>query len=305
MNSEQNIILLTFNGGYQLKKLTITAALMTTILLAAGCGAKSAANSEGGASTTPAATTAATPAAKPVKKIIIGTGTQFKNVNFIDDKGNLTGYDVELVKEIGKRLPDYEFEFKTSDFSSLFTSLETNKIDVVAHEIEKNPKREEKYLFNKEAYNPFPVKIVVNEKRNDINSIDDLKGKKVLASAASNEAYILEQYNKSHNNAINIVYAGKGDDAVEFLKSGRVDATLGVEWDVPLENQARDAQEKAVGEILASTDAYFLFRKDEQELADKFDEAIKAIKADGTLAKLSVQWFGKDYTGDIGKGIKK
>ena len=36
---------------------------------------------------------------------------------FLDDKGNLTGYDVELVRAIDEKLPEYEFEFKTMEFS--------------------------------------------------------------------------------------------------------------------------------------------------------------------------------------------
>jgi len=50
---------------------------------------------------------------KDVQKIIVGTGTQFPNICFLDDKGNLTGYDVELVRAIDEKLPEYEFEFKT------------------------------------------------------------------------------------------------------------------------------------------------------------------------------------------------
>lgn len=70
-------------------------------------------------------------------QIIVGTGTQFPNVAFIDENDKLTGYDVELVREIDKRLDDYEFEFQTLEFTNLLLSLETNKIDMVAHQMEK------------------------------------------------------------------------------------------------------------------------------------------------------------------------
>lgn len=55
---------------------------------------------------------------KDVQKIIVGTGTQFPNICFIDEKGNLTGYDVELVRAIDEKLPEYEFELKTMEFSN-------------------------------------------------------------------------------------------------------------------------------------------------------------------------------------------
>ncbi|UUZ93727.1 transporter substrate-binding domain-containing protein [Paenibacillus sp. P25] len=232
------------------------------------------------------------------KKVIVGTGTQFPNICFIDDKGNLTGYDVELVKEIDKRLPEYEFEFKTMDFSNLLLSLETNKIDFIAHQMEVNKERQEKFLFNDEAYNIFPNKVVVRKDRNDINSIDDLKGKKVIVGATSNASVLLQDYNKTHDNAINIVYSGSGgtNDVVAQLKSGRVDATISTQFAVDQRNQAADAQQKTVGPAISNSKVYFILRKDETELKTKIDEALREIKKDGTLSKLSKQWLGADYT---------
>lgn len=233
-----------------------------------------------------------------VQKIVVGTGTQFPNVCFIDKDGNLTGFDVELVKEIDKRLPEYKFDLKTYEFSSLLLSLETKKIDFVAHEIEKNPEREEKYLFNKEAYAHWKNKIVVAKGNNSIQSIDDLKGKKVLTSATSAEAQILENYNKAHNNAIKIVYQNGGaNDTVQQITSGRVDATVAADFTLSLIDPKGEL--KTVGPALTEADVLFAFRKNDakdQKLADAIDEAIVKIKADGTLAKLSKQWLGADFT---------
>lgn len=55
------------------------------------------------------------------------------NICFLDDKGNLIGYDVEFVKEIDKCFLNYKFEFKIMDFFNLFLSLELNKIDLVVY----------------------------------------------------------------------------------------------------------------------------------------------------------------------------
>ena len=111
-----------------MSKLTILGTTLTLALAAAGCGAK---NTETIASPKAAAEGAKAAAAEPVKvkKIIVGTGTKFPNVAFLDKDGKLTGYDIELVKELDKRIPEYEFEFKTMDFANLLLSLETNKID--------------------------------------------------------------------------------------------------------------------------------------------------------------------------------
>ncbi|MEW9701364.1 transporter substrate-binding domain-containing protein [Paenibacillus sp. SI8] len=285
-----------------MKKLTVLSTILLTTVFAAGCGnqAKTAGSSPAAAATAAAtaqaAATSAPAAAKAVKKIVVGTSGTFPNVTFFDDKNNLTGYDVELVKEIDKRLPEYEFELKTMDFKALLLSLETNKIDFIANQMEVNDERKAKFLFNDEAYNIFPNKIIVHKDNNTVKSIDDLKGKKLLVTATSNAAVLAEKYNKEHNSGINIVYTGSGEDAKATIKAGRADASISTQFAVDFLNKSADAQLKTVGEPLSNSKVYFLLRKDESELKTKIDEALKTIKADGTLAKLSTQWLGADYS---------
>lgn len=293
-----------------MKKQIWIASTLVLLLAATGCGSKS--NSNGGAASpsesakpTPAQSATASSSAEAsapaqVKKIVVGTGTQFPQVCFIDDKGNLTGFDVELVKEIDKRLPDYEFDLQTMDFSNLLLSLETKKIDFVAHEMEKNPEREAKYLFNKEPYAHWRNKIIVAKDNDSIHTLDDLVGKKVLTGATSAEAQILENYNKTHDKKINIVYeSGAANDTVNQVASGRVDATIGADFTLSLTDP--QGKLKTVGDDLSEADILFVFRKDDpesQKLADEIDGAIKEIKADGTLGQLSKHWLGQDYTSD-------
>ncbi|MEH7253901.1 transporter substrate-binding domain-containing protein, partial [Neobacillus niacini] len=210
---------------------------------------------------------------KKVQKIIVGTGTQFPNICFIDKDGKLTGYDVELVRKIDEKLPEYEFEFKTMEFSNLLLSLETNKIDFVAHQMEVNEERQKKFLFNEEPYNIFPLHVTVHKDNTDIQSINDLKGKKAIVGATSNSAVFLEKYNKDNNAGIEIVYSGNGPDStLNQLKTGRVDATITTPFSVKFNNDAVDAQQKVVGEPLLNSKVFFLLRKDETPLQKRIDE---------------------------------
>ncbi|MFD1174923.1 transporter substrate-binding domain-containing protein [Paenibacillus puldeungensis] len=267
------------------------AFLLTGVIAGCGSGAK---DGEGAQASTASA------AQGEVKKIIVGTGTGFPKVCFIDENGKLTGFDVELVRIIDERLPEYEFDIQTQEFSNLLLSLETKKIDFVAHEMEENPERSAKYLFNKEPYAHWRNKIIVAKDNNTIHSLDDLKGKKVLTSATSAQAQILESYNKEHDNAINIVYQnGAANDTVSQLTTGRVDATLGADFSLSLIDP--QGKLKITGEDLSEADILFVFRKDdpeEQKLADAIDGVLKELKSDGTLGKLSKEWLGSDFTAD-------
>ncbi|NEU64462.1 transporter substrate-binding domain-containing protein [Paenibacillus sp. ALJ109b] len=265
-----------------------TALLFITMLaVLAGCSSGNASNESDSTSAS---------GQDKVKKIIVGTGTQFPNVCFIDENGKLTGYDVELIREIDKRLPEYEFEFSTMEFKNLLLSLETKKIDLIAHQMEVNEERQAKFLFNDEAYNIFPNKIVVSEKNQDVKSIEDLKGKKLIVGATSNAAVLAEKWNAANGNVIEIVYSGAGEDTNTQIKTGRVDATISTQFAIDYQNKVVDAQLKTVGEALSNSKVYFILNKDEEELKTKIDEALKSIKEDGTLSKLSTEWLGADYT---------
>ncbi len=235
-----------------------------------------------------------------VTKIVVGTGTGFPRVCFIDENGKLTGFDVELLRKIDELLPQYEFDFQTMDFSNLLLSLETDKIDLVAHVMEKNPEREQKYAFNAEPYAHWRNRIVVAKDNDSIKTLDDLVGKKVLTGATSAEAQILENYNKDHDSKIDIVYqSGQANDTVNQIVTGRVDATIAADFVVPVIDPQK--QLKLVGDELSSDDVLYVFRKDdadEKALSDAIDGAVKELKEDGTLSKLSTEWLGSDVTGE-------
>ncbi|KUP25190.1 transporter substrate-binding domain-containing protein [Paenibacillus sp. DMB5] len=281
------------------KSISLVFASVLTLAIA-GCGNNS--NNAGGNSTGNKVAEAAAPAdtAAKVTKIIVGTGTGFPQVCFLDENGKLTGFDVELLKEIDNKLPAYEFDFQTMDFSNLLLSLETKKIDLVAHVMEKNPERELKYSFNKEAYAHWRNRIVVAKDNDSIQTLDDLKGKKVLVGATSAQAQILENYNKENADAINIVYqSGTANDTAAQITTGRVDATLAADFVIPIVDP--QSQLKATGPELSSADILYVFRKDDadsQKLSDAIDGAIKELKTDGTLGRLSTEWLGADVTAD-------
>ncbi|MNO91655.1 L-cystine-binding protein TcyJ precursor [compost metagenome] len=276
------------------KKLAVLSFVLVLGLIVSGCGSNVSSSTSSGISTSNVSDKS-----EQVKKVIVGTGNDFEQVAFLDENGKLTGYDVEVIKEIDKRLAQYEFEFQTMDFSNILLSLETKKIDLAAHLFEKNPEREQKFLFNKEPYAYWRNKIIVASDNNDpIKTLDDLKGKKVLIGPTSAQAQILENYNKEHKDGIEIVYQqNDANDEVQQVSSGRVYATLGADFLLPIKDP--QGKLKTVGDSLNEGNILYVFRKDDKEsqkLADDVDATIKELKADGTLAKLSIEWLGQDFS---------
>lgn len=237
-------------------------------------------------------------ASKP-KAIIIGTGNAFKPYCYLDENGRLAGYELEVLKEINKRLPQYKFEFQTYDFKNILLGLQAGKVDIAAHQYEKNPDREAKYLFAAESYTTFILRITVDQKRTDISSLKDLEGKKVQVSPGANAAYVLEQYNKANGNKINLIYQDSSADPALTIKNivdGRIDAFISIKRIVESYNKAYGDKLKTVGEPIARSSTYYIYRKKDSKLQSEIDKVLKALKTDGTLSKISIKVLGGDYT---------
>jgi len=267
-----------------IKKSWLTASIITSALLLSACGSNEASSES---------------TEKEVQEIIVGTGNQMLNIAYIDENDKLTGYDVELLRTIDERLEDVSFKFESMDFSNLLLNLETDKIDFVAHNMAKNKEREEKFLFNKQHYNAIPTHVVVNENNNEIKSIDDLSGKTVGVAPTSNAALFFEKYKEEHNLDTEITYIASSTDLINQLKTGRIDAVFSFPFTVKANNEQADAQQKIVGDELLFTDIYFLFSKDNEELAAKIDGVLQELIEDGTISELLIEWFGEDYSDQL------
>jgi L-cystine transport system substrate-binding protein len=237
--------------------------------------------------------------AKEVKVYQVATRGTFKPFTYMDDKDHLTGYDIEILREIEKRNPTIKFEFKTMSVDAGFLAMESGQIDLIANQIVSNPQRADKSIFTKEVNNYTSRKLAVKGDRNDIQSIDDLRGKKVAVTSSSEVTRQLQKYNETAEPKIDLVYTDKGTaETLNLVATGRVDATPA--YDVAIEEAKKTLglNVKAVGPTIASDATCYALRKDEksQQLANQIDATIKEMRADGTLKKLSEQFLGKDYT---------
>lgn len=235
----------------------------------------------------------------PVQKVTVGTEGVYSPFNFVDDSGNLTGYDIDVVKAIDALLDGYEFSFVAAQWDSLFLGLESGKYDLIADQISRTPLREEKYLFTDNGYFAASSNIIVHADNNDVESMDDLKGKIVGASVGTTFSQIMEKYNEEHGNAFTIqYYEGNVTNILQDIEAGRVYATVNDKL-IALENVKQlGLKIKTVGEPVQVSLAYFVFRQDEggEALKTRMDEALTKMIADGSLAEISVKWFGADLS---------
>ncbi|MCY7508993.1 transporter substrate-binding domain-containing protein [Bacillus safensis] len=232
------------------------------------------------------------------KEIIVGTGNAYQPFVYLDENGQLTGYEKAVLDEVDQLLPQYKFKYESFEFKNILPALDAGKVDLAAHQYEINDERQKKYLFGKVGYTDYTSYVVVDKASgHDLQSLDDLAGHKVHTSTGSNFAYLLEQYNKKHDRKIDIVYGDGGNEIlVKNLQNGTVDAALLTKYDVNKLNKQFNANLVTSGKPVNVSKTYYLYQKNNTKLQKDIDQALQKLIDNGKLAELSKKILGGDFT---------
>lgn len=228
-----------------------------------------------------------------VQTFTVGTRGTVAAYSYVDENNSLTGYDIEILREIDRRLPDVAFEFQTMDLSSCFVALEAGQIDLIANQLVHNEERDSKYLFNTLPYGYAVSRLIVRGEENGVTSLDDLKGKTMALTPTSESARAVRQFNETAAPQINVVnFDGGSAETFSQVATGQADATAG--YKPTVENSDYDL--KVVGDPIASVPVYFILRQDDQAaaLVQEIDTTLQAMIDDGTVSTLSQQFLGED-----------
>lgn len=263
------------------KKNFAAAVLASLVLLVAGCD-KAKVDAPAGA---------AAPAKLAFSKIVVGLDDNFPPMGFHDEKDNsIVGFDVDLAKEAGKRL-GVPVEFKPIDWGSKEAELNGKRVDVlwngmtITEERKKNIAFTAPYLENKQ--------IVVVKADSSIKTKADLAGKIVGTQEGSSSvdaiakdavAKSLKEVKKYPDNVF----------ALKDLSIGRIEAL------VVDEIVGRYYMTKQPGQFVVLADHFGTeeygvgMRKDDAALLEQLNQALAAMKKDGSAATISKKWFGEN-----------
>ncbi|MBN9613398.1 MAG: transporter substrate-binding domain-containing protein, partial [Actinobacteria bacterium] len=134
-----------------------------------------------------------------VKTLLVATGASPKPYTYLDENDKLTGYDIELLRLIDKKLPDIAFDFEVADFPALFAGLDSGRFNVVANNLSATDERRQKYDFSDPYIEAqFGITLPKGSPLGTPTSLDDLAGKKTYGEAGLNFTKVLEAYNEQH-----------------------------------------------------------------------------------------------------------
>ena len=220
----------------------------------------------------------------------IGTEGTYTPFSYRDQATNeLTGYDVEVITAVAEKL-DVRPEFVQAPFDALFASLVSDRFDLVANQVTRNPEREGLYALS-QGYTFSDGVIITRADDTSITSLADLRGRTTAQSSTSNWSDVAKEAGAE-------VQGVEGfTQAVTLVKQGRVDATVNDNL-AALEyfKTTNDTAVKVAGETGDPSEQVFAMRKDDTELRDAVDGALVELRAEGRLTAISQKYFGEDVS---------
>lgn len=283
------------------KKLTSVILAAFLALGATACSGGSSSSSSSSASSSSTSASADASSNGDVKKVLIGIRQDLYPTSYINEQGEPSGYDIDVIKKIDELLPEYEFEYEAVSQEALLTGLDTGKYKAAVAGFYSNDDRRAKYLFPEECIGGNIIGLAVRKSdESDIKTLEDVakNNKSVVPIAPTSGMYgIVIQYNAEHpDNQVNLVDAEwtNAADEYKWVAEGRYDVAVASKnvvddtlTKIGLENDIQFNSFTAIK-------TWSLFNPEETELAAAYDKALKELKDDGFISEKSEEYFGED-----------
>ncbi|WP_420963236.1 transporter substrate-binding domain-containing protein [Brucella sp. IR073] len=242
------------------------------------------------------------------KALVVATNAAWPPQSFLDDSNKLVGFDIDVANEIGKRL-GAEVSFQTPDWATLTGGRWQGRYDVGIGSVTPTKARANVIDFaGIYYYSPY---VFVVHKDSQAKSSADLKGKIIgVETATTSEDYARRQLAIDAPGLPPVEYKLEpgeirtfADSMLPFddLRLGdgvRLDAIIAPEQTA--QNAIKNGYPVKIieGEYAFREPLVVIAEKNDPEWTAKLGEIIKQMKTDGTLAKLTSKWYGKDYSAD-------
>ena len=275
------------------------AGILTSSFLLTGCGNSGADGSDAkGSSASSAATASSAGQSGDLLEQIQGKGEivvamegTWAPWTYHDENDNLVGYDVEVAEQIADKL-GVKATFVEGEWDGLLAGIDSGRYDIMVNGVDITEERAEKYSFSDPyAYNRTAV--IVKSDNDEIQSMEDLKGKNTANTISSTYAEVAEKYGATVTGVDDL------EQTFELLLSGRIDATLNAEVTYYDYMKAHpDAEIKIATLDPESTKVGIPMKKGDETktLLEAVNKALGELSEDGTLTELSEKYFGTDIS---------
>lgn len=228
---------------------------------------------------------------KDAGKFVLGLDATFKPMGYTDENNEIVGFDIDLAEAVCEKL-GVELVKEPINWDTKEQDLSVGKIDCIWNGLSVSPSREESFNLS-EPYMKNAMVFVVPES-SDINSVDDLAGKKVIVQNGSTAQDTLAASQLAANMEISSIATNV--EALQQMDINLVDAVFMDEVVAQYEIQNSGKAYRILDEGLSEEEYAIAFRKEDQALRDEVQKILSELKADGTVGEISTKWFGSDIT---------
>ena len=230
------------------------------------------------------------------KTFTVGFDKEFPPMGFVADDGSYVGFDLDLAQEVAERL-DMELVLQPIDWAAKNMELDSGNIDCVWNGFTING-RESEYTWTSPYMNNNQIVVVL--KSSKVSSLADLKGKTIAVQDDSSALSAIDNNAGFKNSIGELIKTTTNLNALMELESGAVDAVVMDEIVARYTIEKKAGNYKVLDEVVGAEKFGVGFKLGNTELCDKVESTLVNMAKDGTLAKISNEWFGKDIT-TIGK----
>ena len=235
-----------------------------------------------------------------MEKIRICADIKHPPYEFINDKGEIDGFNIDISKAIGKEI-GIEVEVDLLDWTEAIKAMDNGEYDGIEG-MSFSGNRQEKYIFGAEYITVFHSAFAL-ENRQDIKDLINLYKYRVAVQKNDVGFEIITRIS-SNKNPISIFVVSSHEDALKLLLEGRVDLVVGNKLTILhyAEKQGFKNKLKLIGSPIHLTKYGIAFRKGNESIANKFTIGMEKIKANGKYEEIYDNWFNHKM-GYFGKQI--
>ncbi|MGO4916509.1 transporter substrate-binding domain-containing protein [Pseudogemmobacter sp. W21_MBD1_M6] len=226
---------------------------------------------------------ALTAGASMAQTVRLGTEGAYPPYNFINDKGEVDGYERDLGDELCKRAA-LTCEWVTNDWDSIVPNLVSGNYDVIIAGMSITDERDAVIDFTQNYIPPAASAYAALSADVDVAGI-------VAAQAATIQAgHVAES-------GATLLEFATPDETVAAVRNGEADAVFAdKDFLAPIVAESGGALSFAGTDVQLGGGIGLGLRESDGELKGKLDAAIGEMKADGSLNAMIVKWFGADAT---------
>ena len=233
-------------------------------------------------------------AIKQAGKIVVGTSADYPPFEFVDESGNIVGFDIDLAYEIGKRL-GVEVEIVDMPFDSLIAAVQEGKIDIAIAAFNYTEERDQAVDFTDPYYYAEDGFLVAEDFAGTITQPEDVVNYKVgVQTGSTADGWVTENLVEAGlMPAENVFRYERMDQAALDVKNGRIDVLI-TDY-IPAQALAEQVGGlKVVYHAEVSTGPVNIITPEgSTELTEALNEIIAQLLEEGFIDQLSVKWIGQ------------